>query len=377
MSRKRIAFDARYINDRYHGIGRYAFRLLEMVVAQGPEYDFILYRGRIRDTRFHWGDILKKPNVSVSEGPRPIYWPHEQPLWLYYLKRDGIDLFHTPYFAVPLLTRIPVIMTVHDMIFEIYPQYMPLKWLKPYYKAMMNFGLNKAQYIITVSKNTAMELENYYKFSPEKLVVVKEGVERNFSPPEDQAHLEQIRHKYCLESPFILSVGARRPHKNFRRLVMAFANISKEYPHNLVIVGPPDVRFKDEINNTVEQTGLKKKVKQLEWVSEEDLPSLYSLADLVVLPSIHEGFGLPALEAMACGTPVIAADNSSFPEVIGSAGILVDPFNLEEIEDSIRLLIEDEEKRIYFSKAGLSRSAEFSWDLPAQRILGIYREIVG
>jgi glycosyltransferase involved in cell wall biosynthesis len=377
MPHKRIAFDARYINDRYHGIGRYAFRLLENMIAQAPDYDFVVYRGQDRDTRFYWGDILNEPNVFLVEGPKPVYWPHEQLLWSYYIRRDDIDLFHTPYFAVPLLTHVPVIMTVHDMIFEIYPEYMPLAWMRPYYMYMMKFGLRKARKIITVSKNTAKEMEYFYKFSRGKLVVVQEGVDNEFSPTEDLTRLESVRNKYSLESPFILSVGARRPHKNFVSLVRAFSNLSNDYPHNLVLVGPSDVRFNDEVQSELEKAGLKEEVNQLNWIPEEDLPALYSLADLVVLPSIHEGFGLPAVEAMACGTPVIAADNSSFPEVLDGAGVLVDPYNLDQIEDAMRLLIDNEEKRMHLRQAGLKRSAEFSWDKPAQRILKIYREIVG
>lgn len=377
MPRKRIAFDARYINDQYHGIGRYAFRLLENMIAQSPDYEFVVYRGQDRDTRFQWEDALDKPNVSVLEGPKPIYWPHEQLLWPYYFIRDDIDLFHSPYFAVPLLTGVPVIMTIHDMIFEIYPQYMPLAWMRPYYRFMMNFGLKKARNIITVSKNTALELVNYYKFSIEKLIVVQEGVDRKFSPTHDPERLESVRNKYCLDSPFILSIGARRPHKNFGRLTRAFSNLSKDYPHNLVFIGPSDVRFNDEVKSALDQTDLMGRVILLNWVPEEDLPVLYSLADVVVLPSIHEGFGLPALEAMACGAPVIAASNSSFPEVLDGAGILVDPYNLQEIGDAIRTMIDNEEKRMYFSQAGLKRSAEFQWDRPAKRVLEIYREIVG
>lgn len=377
MTPKRIAFDARYINDRYHGIGRYAFNLLKKMISQAPCYDFVLYRGEDRNTRFQWENILNKPNVSVIEGPRPIYWPHEQLLWPYYIKRDSIDLFHTPYFVVPLLTEIPSIMTVHDMIFDIYPQYMPNAWMRPYYRFLMKYGLEKVSNIVTVSNNTAKELGNYYQYSIDKLVIVHEGVDKEFFPIDNQERLDAVRNKYGLESPFILSVGAHRPHKNFGRLVKAFSFLRKDYPHDLVIVGPLDERFADEVTREVAHFDLTERVVQLNWVPEYDLPALYVLAVAVVLPSLHEGFGLPALEAMACGTPIIAANNSSLPEVLEGAGILVDPYNLEDIADSMRLLIENDKIRMGLSQAGLKRSADFSWDKSAQRVLEIYREIVG
>jgi glycosyltransferase involved in cell wall biosynthesis len=376
MARKRIAFDARYINDRYHGIGRFAFQLLESMASLSTDYDFVVYRGRIQDRRFNWEGITQRQNVTLRFGPGPLYWPHEQLLWPIFIRRDRIDLFHSPYFPIPLLSRSKVIMTVHDMIFERYPQYMPGAWSRPYYKILMKLGLRKSQKIITVSNSTAKDLRNYYKFPLEKLAIIPEGVDNGFSTGETTIPLAEIRERYGLNSQFILSVGARRPHKNFNRLIQAYSRISNEYPHNLILVGSYDTRFPDGIKQELDQNDLNGRVKLLDWVPESDLPGIYQLADFVVLPSLLEGFGLPALESMACGTPVIAADNSSFPEVIGNAGILVDPFQVNQIEDAMRRLLNQKEVRERLTRLGLERAGEFSWDKAAQMTLDTYREVL-
>jgi glycosyltransferase involved in cell wall biosynthesis len=376
IARRRIAFDARYINDRYHGIGRFAFQLLKHMVLMASEYDFIIYRSKFPDGRFKWNEITTSPNVSIRVGSRPIYWPHEQLLWPIFFKRDSIDLFHSPYFNIPLLTRTPVIMTVHDMIFERIPQYMPNAWLRPYYKFLMLSGLRKSAKIITVSKSTAVDLRTIYQFPEEKLAIIPEGVDDSFSPIEHSSRVNEIRDRYDLSAPYILSVGARRPHKNHERLVRAYLNLCDEFPHDLVIVGPEDPRFPDVIQKELDRTGLDSRVKQLNWIPESDLPILYAMAEIVVLPSILEGFGLPALEAMACGTPVIAADNSSFPEVVGEAGILVDPYEITQIEGGMRSLLINKEKRKQLALAGLERARKFSWETAAQKTLEIYQELL-
>jgi glycosyltransferase involved in cell wall biosynthesis len=376
MARKRIAFDARLINDRYHGIGRFAFQLLKYMVLTDSDYDFVIYRGKLSDGRFIWNDIVNAPHVSLMDGPGPIYWPHEQLLWSIMLKRDAIDLFYSPYINVPLLTSTPVIMTVHDMIFERFPQYMPASWIRPYYKFLMKSGLRKSERIVTVSSSTAADLKNFYSLAAEKISVVPEGVDDNFSSNVQPFHLEEIRKRYHLDAPYVLSVGACRPHKNYERLIQAFSNLRDDFPHDLVLVGPVDTRFPDMIQHEVDRTGLNGRVKQLKWIPEGDLPAVYSLADLVVLPSIIEGFGLPALEAMACGTPVIAANNSSYPEVVGDAGLLINPYEVADIEAAMRLLLGDEERRKHLALAGLERVRGFSWDYAAQKTLEIYRELL-
>jgi glycosyltransferase involved in cell wall biosynthesis len=185
-----------------------------------------------------------------------------------------------------------------------------------------------------------------------------------------------LRQRYHLENPYILTVGARRPHKNLLNLVKAYAALSADFNHDLVFAGPPDRRFPDEAREAVARFDIQARVHFLDWVPEEDLPALYSQAELVVLPSLIEGFGLPALEAMASGTAVIAADNSSFPEVIDSAGLLVDPHDVDMIHHTMARLLADSSLRFSLSQAGKHRATHFTWDTAALHISQLYRSVL-
>jgi len=374
--RPRIGFDGRFINDRYHGIGRYAFRLLESLIAASPEFTFVVFRGNEPDTRFDWNTLAAWSNVEFQSGPRSLYWPHEQLLWPWILHKNKIDLFHSPYFVAPVFATQPSIITVHDLIFDRYPNYMPLSWSRPYYRLLMKISTRQAVRIVAVSRATAHDLKNFYPDTKHKVEIIHEGVEPAFRRLSALNQSSNLRDRFDLKNPYILTVGARRPHKNSVNLVKAFASLSPDFDHDLVFAGPADNRFPDEARDSAARLGVQERVHFLDWVPEEDLPALYNQADLVVLPSLIEGFGLPALEAMSCGTPVLAADNTSFPEVIGSAGLLVDPYNVDMIRSSIARLLTDPALRQSMSLAGIRRAAHFTWDTAALRISRLYQSVL-
>jgi len=375
-SRLRIGFDARYINDHYHGIGRYAFRLLESLILIAPEFTFIIFRGPDPDTRFDWNSLASWSNVEIQAGPNRLYWPHEQILWPWLMKKNRVDIFHSPYFVAPLFTTQPSIVTVHDLIFDRYPEYMPMSWSRPYYRLLMRLSIRKAQQVISVSAATARDLQSYYPISPEKIQIISEGVDPNFRLAKDPDQEITLRQRYHLDNPYILTVGARRPHKNHANLVKAFAGLPSNLKHDLVFVGPPDARFPDQSRTAVSNSGLQGRVHFLDWVPEEDLPALYSQADLLVLPSLIEGFGLPALEGMVCGTPVVAAKNTSFPEVTGHAGLLVDPTDIQKIRDAMSNVLNNPSLHRRLSQAGRERAAHFTWDSAALQTYQLYQSIL-
>jgi glycosyltransferase involved in cell wall biosynthesis len=383
----RIAFDARYINDRYHGIGRYAFRLLEALASDshrlGLGHTFTVYRGAAPDTRFDWHALLALPNVRMRQGPAALYLPTEQLAWARLLRREPPDLFHSPYFVAPLLAprRLPVIVTVHDLIFDRFPQYMPMAWSRPYYRLMLGLSLRRATATAAISHATARDLERYYPPAAGKIAITAEGVDPDFSPPASWQAVLSLRQRYDLRQPYILSVGARRPHKNLARLVRAFAQAASAIPHELVFAGPPDERFPDEARLEAARLGMNRnatpagRVRFLDWVPEADLPLLYAGAELVALPSLIEGFGLPALEAMACGAPVLASHSSSFPEVLGEAGCLVDPLDEQALAQNMALLLGDANLRRAMSQAGLQRARAFTWAKAAAQFLNLYEQV--
>lgn len=374
---ERIAFDARYISDRYHGIGRYAFRLLEAMLAQAPEHTFVVFLGRRQDTRFDWRTLAALPNVEFLDGPWPLYWPQEQLRWPWVLHRSQADLFYSPYFVAPLLAPCPVVVTVHDLIFDRYPDYMPWAWSRPYYRLLMALSTRRAGRVITVSQATAADLIYYYGTPSDKIAVVLEGVDPSFGSMTYGDSLQALRQRYDLARPIILSVGALRPHKNLARLVRAFASLPPSTAHDLVFVGQADARFPDEARQAAEGEGLKGRVRFLGWVPEADLAALYVLADLVVVPSLVEGFGLAALEAMASGTPVLAASVSSLPEVVGGVGVLVDPYDEKALAGAMRELLSDEALRRRLGEAGRARAAAFAWQQAARQTLQVFEEARG
>lgn len=381
LTSKRIGFDARYINDQYHGIGRYAFRLLEAIVNKTADFNFVVFTGKGIDRRFNWSSINKygSSRVNLEVGPWPLYWPQEQILWPLYLHKFKVDLFHTPYFVNPLLIgdNIPKINTVHDLIFNRYPQYMPHPWAWPYYKLLMKWSLTRAHSVISVSMATAQDINSFYPSVSKKVRIIGEGVDPVFNKAINQSELIELRKKFQLTKPIILTVGVRRPHKNLGHLVNAYAGVSDNVPHDLVFIGSHDSRFPDEAKVEAEKFKMNGRIKFLEWVAETDLPGLYRIADLVVLPSFIEGYGLPALEAMACGTPVIAANNSSYPEIISDTGLLVDPFDVTQLRQAILDLLTNSAQAKLFSKRGVDRAATYTWDHIAGEIIILYKQLIG
>jgi glycosyltransferase involved in cell wall biosynthesis len=229
----------------------------------------------------------------------------------------------------------------------------------------------RADHVIAVSQSTRRDLIELYRTSPDKVSVLYHGVTADFRPVNDASQLEAVRQKYGLgNQPFILSVGTIQPRKNYQRLIQAFAELPEEY--SLVIVGSKGWDYQLVLNEVVTQ-GLTHRVHFPGFADDADLPALYSAASLFVYPSLYEGFGLPVLEAMACGTPVVAANRSSLPEVVADAGLLVSPTDVASIAEGMKQVLMDTKLHRSMAEAGLSRAAKFSWTATAQQLMTIYQ----
>jgi glycosyltransferase involved in cell wall biosynthesis len=372
----RIGFDARYINDRYHGIGRYAFELLKALVRLTPDYEYVLFSGKYPDSRFDWMNQFRKENIKIVPGPWPLYWPQEQLLWPRLLAHHNIDLFHSPYFPVSIFSRLPQLNTIHDLIFDFYPQYMPESLFhRLYYRLLMKLSLQKVQTVLAVSQATARDVHNLYNIPQYKLLCTGEGVDEAFRPQNGVIGKETLS-RYGIREPYILTIGVRRPHKNLDLLVRAFHQIHDATTASLVFAGPGDTRFPDSARDLVSSLNLQKRVIFLDWVQEADLPALYAQAQMVALPSRVEGFGLPALESMASGVPVVAASNHAFQEVVGDAGILV-PADQPGLWASAMLsLLFHPEKHRHFVECGLNRAKIYTWEKAARMVKTEYDRIL-
>jgi glycosyltransferase involved in cell wall biosynthesis len=234
--------------------------------------------------------------------------------------------------------------------------------------------VKRADRVIAVSEATRRDLIEFYQTPPAKISVIYHGVSPEFRPVQEKERLLAVRYKYGLDQrPFILSVGTIQPRKNYQRLVQAFASINQ--PLSLVIAGSEGWNC-DDVYREVEKLGLADRVYFPGFVAEEDLPVLLSAATLFGYPSLYEGFGLPVLEAMACGTPIVAANQSSLPEVVGDAGLTVDPTDVAALATAITRLLDDPSLRERLSAAGLAQAARFTWPTMAAKLLRVYQEVI-
>ena len=371
-----VGFDARYINDRYHGIGRHAYGLLEALTRLDSSSEFVVYvNPSYSNTRFDLGVIGGRRNVRLKPATWPLYSVMEQLRWPATLVHDQVSIFHSPYVTVPVLAPARLLLTIHDLIFERFPQYMPRRAYRTLYRAQLRMAIQRASAVLTVSQATAIELANHYPAAA-KVSVIGNAVSPTFVPVRDSQRLLSARARYELAEPFVLAVGMSRPHKNFATLVDAFARVVSRIhtPHQLVLAGGVDERFVDSVGARVAEHGLSGRIRRI-WATEDDLPALYSLAEVLVVPSIIEGFGLPALEAMSCGTPVLASKIPAVLEVTGDAALTFDPLDRVELAELLERTLRDAALRSDLSERGLARARTFTWERVARRVLGVYSAI--
>ena len=289
-----------------------------------------------------------------------------------------VDVFHSPDFTLPPVWRARAVLTVHDLSFLRVPECFTGA-LRRYLERVVPRSVRRADHVIADSHSTKRDLVELLGTPAGKVTVIHSGVEPRFRPIIDRAALGPVRQRYDLPERFIISVGTLQPRKNFATLVEAFARLKSETGNwkpgarslKLVIAGGRGWLY-EEIFARVEALGLQGDVLFPGFVADEDLPALYNLAEAFVLPSLYEGFGLPPLEAMACGTPVVTSNVSSLPEVVGDAGLMVEPADVESLAVAIERVLEDGGLRREMVQRGLARAKEFTWERAARRLLGIY-----
>ncbi len=286
-----------------------------------------------------------------------------------------VDVFHSPNFVAPPLRNGKKVITVHDLSFLRVPGCADPR-LRAYLGEVVPRCVAKADLILADSGNTCDDLISLLGVGRERIRVVYAGVEERFRPGVPEEQLETVRRKYCLDAPFILSLGTLEPRKNYRRLLSAYdlLRAEGEVSHQLVIAGEVGWLY-EQIFEQAKALGSSADVRFLGFVDDEDLPGLYQLSDLFVFPSLYEGFGLPPLEAMACGVPVVASDRPCLPEVLGSGALMVDGENVEELADAMGRVLEDNDLRRDLIRYGLERAERFKWTDAARALLDVYQEV--
>jgi glycosyltransferase involved in cell wall biosynthesis len=284
------------------------------------------------------------------------------------------ELYHATEHLLMPLAHIPTVLTVHDLVFERYPRYHK-RFNFLYLRTAMPLFCKRATRIIAVSRSTRDDLMRYYHISKEKITVIPEAAAPAFSPQGTDL-VEQVRGRYNLPKRYLLTVGTIEPRKNLSRLLEACSPLFKDdLLDSLVIVGKEGWLYEDLYRHMAAYE-YHDRVHRLGYVAEADLPAIYGGAMLTVQPSLYEGFGLPVLEAMACGSPVCASFVSSLPEVGGNAARYFDPFEIEDITECLRLVLLDPTLQQDMRSASLHRASQFSWDYTARETLEVYRRLI-
>jgi glycosyltransferase involved in cell wall biosynthesis len=378
VSATTIAFDARYVNDQYHGIGRHAYNLIESVTRLDEARHYLVYyHPGYTNTRFDLVGLRDRPNVTLHPVALDLYSPIEQLLWPAFLARDRADFFHSPYVPIPLLARVPSAITVHDLIFEHFPDYMPRRHLRVAYRLATRLGTLRASLVLTASESTRQDLQDYYGVPARKIHIIGNATDPTLRQEEDPDRLAAVRRRYGLPPRFLLTLGAGRPHKNVETAVEALAQLDAAVAPALVVAGATDARFEDGVAARARALRVEDRVVRPGVIREEDLAALYSLADVLVFPSLVEGFGLPIVEAMACGTPVVASDASSVPEVVGDAGLTFPPLDAGALTQALRCLLGDPALRADLVRRGHERAAYFSSDRVGKATIAAYDAALG
>lgn len=353
-----IAIDIREASGAKTGKGWYTFVMVKELLKRDPNHRFLLYTQE-RNPAY---DAFKNAEQIVIKR-KGIGW-HLAALWHLWRAKPNVFWAPTSYIIPALAPRsLKTVTTVHDIVSFLFPEGHNKKavWLE---RLTLRRAVKKSRHIVAPSHNTKQDLLKMFGTPEKKITVALCAAAVIFHPPEDSKTFEEVRQKYNLPKKFLLAVGTLSPRKNFERLIRAYARILPKHPEtHLVIVGPSGWNFEELLAFTESE-----KVHFIGYAEGADLVALYSMAAAFVFPSLYEGFGIPPLEAMACGCPVITSNGSSLPEVVGNAALLVDPYSLEDIARAIDAVLSDPTLAHDLKQKGFERVKKFSWAESARTV---------
>ena len=370
----RIAFDGTTLMPGRTGVGYYTEHLLHHLAQQsGGDTELVVVSNRAVDTV-----VPLPPRVRVSTAsvqlPRMVWMQALAPRTLGRLR---VDVAHFTNGMVPLASPVPTVVTIHDMSLTLYPCYHPLRRVL-LNRPLVDMAARRANAVITVSQSAKRDIVRLYNLPADRVHVVHEAAAPAFVPVRDQRELDRVRRKYGLADRVILYVGTIEPRKNLTKLIEAFAerHRSGDLAHQLVCVGPYGWLSRD-LESQLERLKIADAIRFTGYVPFGDLPVLYSLSEMFVFPSLYEGFGLPVIEAMACGTPVVAGRHSAFGEIADAAIEYPEALEPDALGDVMVALASNRERREELSRLGVERARLFSWERAALETFDIYRRAAG
>jgi glycosyltransferase involved in cell wall biosynthesis len=366
----RFAVDAHAIGRHLTGNEVYVRSLLNAFASQNRDCELVAYVSS-EDARTAIPSCIQIRRVAANPFLRLGYDLARR------IREDCPDLLHVQYTA-PVRCNVPVVVTVHDVSYLEHPEYFTRDraWQL---RVTVGRTVRRAAKILTgteVARSSILKV--YGDLAEDKVVVVPYAAASEFRPVSREAATRAVRERHNIGGPFILSVGDIQPRKNHIGLIRAFARMARAYPQlkqDLVLVGKP-TWFADKVQAAARESGVAERIRFLGFVPDTDLLQLYNACDVFVFPSFYEGFGLPALEAMACGRAVVCSDASALPEVVDGAAILFDPYAMDEIVRAMADILLDGELRGRMERLGLQRAAHFSWQKTAQKTLEAFHEVV-
>ena len=371
-----IGIDAHAIGAQQGGNETYIRNLIRALAALDADNRYTIYLANAQAAA-EWqnGFVAQHPNFSVRLLPPPTPLVRVPVFLTYELRRRPVDVLHVQYTAPPFCNA-PVVATIHDLAFEHLPETFTRRGSLQL-KLTVRRTARRAARIATVSEYSRQDLLRTYRLAPEKVVTTYNGIEPHFTTQTRAAdEAAQVRQRFGIAREFLLAVGSLQPRKNLERLIRTYARLRREQPDfapQLVIVGRK-LWLAESIFAEVSRQPWASDVILTGYVGDDDLPALYRTASAFVYPSLFEGFGLPPLEAMACGTPVITSNISSLPEVAGSAALLIDPLNEQELAAALQRILNDQPLRARLRAEGVRQAAKFTWRDAAEKTLQLYRE---
>lgn len=355
------------------GFGWYTYEICKRMAEQHPEHEFVFFFDRPYDKKFVFGSNVQ-PVVISPPARHPL-------LFMYWfeigikrgLKKHKVDLFFSPDGYLSLRSDVPQVAVIHDINFEHFPEDLPFS-ARTYLRHYFPRFARKATHIITVSNYSKKDISETYGIDPEKISAVWNGASEVFKPIGENEK-QQIRDQYTSGKPYFLFVGAIHPRKNVKRLIQAFAEFKKRTDNStqLLIVG--ESLWKNFADESVGTESVKDSIHFTGHLSLNDLAKVMGSADLFTYVPYFEGFGIPLVEAMRCGTPILSGNKTSLPEVAGDAAIYCDPFDVHDITEKMILLSTDDQLKHTLNQKGLERSQLFSWDKAANDVWNILMSV--
>lgn len=365
----KIGFDARVVG--WPGLGTYSRNLLKHF-AIVPDLEILCFYNE------DVGHLIpRSENIELVPLNEDLFSTRNHKRIGATVNKAGCDLFHTPHVVAPTGLDCPLLVTAHDLIPLLYPKTMSIRHRRTSRRLLVE-AIRKADHIITASRTTCDQLKNHFRIEDQYISLVPDGVDRSIFFRRDDSETDVLLKKYRIKPPHILWLGTCMPHKNVEALIDAFAMLPESLlsQYQLTLAGKQMGRYWQKICEKIVRMDLQEKISRPGFIDDADVPALFSSAEVFCFPSLYEGFGLPPLEAMACGTPVLCSNLTSLPEVVGNAGVLSGP-DAGSINTGMIRILSDPDLQKELSEKGLERSRIYTWEKTAARTLEVYGELLG